>query len=385
MLGPCSEEALKISRKIAPVLILVMLSAACGKAATVASPGPGGNGDGSDKLAGSQTLKGYDSLPFKDILAMPEGDVKVEGKEKITLGFSQTCFNHPWRKAMLESVLAEVKHHSNVSVVTLDGNCDAAKQSNDIDDLMARGVDAIIMSPVESAGLAPAARRVMAKKIPLILLDRDVPAEKTVFIGQSNVDMAYETAKKMITDLKGKGNIVEITGLSGSSPATDRSAGLKKALAEAPGIKLLAQGDGQWVREPAVKVMDDWLTKFPKIDAVFSHAEESSWGAMQAIKNAGRCKDNIKEYTHDGSSPGFQAVKERQFEADGNYSPFIGDIGVRAALGALQGKPVQGAKPYTEPGAYLQLPNLPLVTADNADKWIPRGWGTFELTKNPCK
>jgi len=379
------EEALNTSRKLAPLLILVMLSAACGKAATVASAGPGGNSDGSDKLAGSQTLKGYDSLPFKDILAMPEGDVKVEGKQKITLGFSQTCFNHPWRKAMLESVLAEVKRHSNVSVVTLDGNCDAAKQSNDIDDLMARGVDAIIMSPVESAGLAPAARRVMAKKIPLILLDRDVPAEKTVFIGQSNVDMAYETAKKMITDLKGKGNIVEITGLSGSSPATDRSAGLKKALAEAPGIKLLAQGDGQWVREPAVKVMDDWLTKFPKIDAVFSHAEESSWGAMQAIKNAGRCKDNIKEYTHDGSSPGFRAVKEGQFEADGNYSPFIGDIGVRAALDALQGKPVKGAKPYTQPGAYLQLPNLPLVTADNADKWIPRGWGTFELTKNPCK
>jgi len=379
------EEALNISRKLVPVLILVMLSAACGKAATVASAGPGGNGDGSDKLAGSQTLKGYDSLPFKDILAMPEGEVKVEGKDKITLGFSQTCFNHPWRKAMLESVLAEVKRHSNVSVVTLDGNCDAAKQSNDIDDLMARGVDAIIMSPVESAGLAPAARRVTAKKIPLILLDRDVPAEKTVFIGQSNVDMAYETAKKMIADLHGEGNIVEITGLSGSSPATDRAAGLKKALAEAPGIKLLAQGDGQWVREPAVKVMDDWLTKFPKIDAVFSHAEESSWGAMQAIKNAGRCKDKIKEYTHDGSAPGFQAVNEGQFQADGNYSPFIGDIGVRAALEALEGKPVAGAKPYTEPGAYLQLPNLPLVTAANADKWIPRGWGTFELTKNPCK
>ena len=376
---------MKISRKLAPVLVLVMLSAtACSKASTVASSSGGGSSsDGSDKLAGSKTLQGYDSLPFKDILAMPEGDVKVAGKDKILLGFSQTCFNHPWRKAMLESVLAEVKRHPNVSVVTVDGNCDAAKQSNDIDDLMARGVDAVIMSPVESAGLAPAARRVMAKKMPLILLDRDVPAEKTVFIGQSNVEMAYETAKKMIADMNGKGNIVEITGLSGSSPATDRSTGLKKALAEAPGMKLLAVGDGQWVREPAVKVMDDWLTKYPKIDAVFSHAEESSWGAMQAIKNAGRCNDNIKEYTHDGSAPGFKAVKEGQFQADGNYSPFIGDIGVRAALSALEGKPIDGAKAYSQPGSYLQLPNLPLVTAENADQWVPKGWGTFELTKNP--
>jgi len=378
---------LKNSRKLAPVLILVMLSAAaCGKASTLSSSsGETGNGDGSDKLAGSTTLQGYDSLPLKDVLAVPAGNMKVEGKDKILLGFSQTCFNHPWRKAMLESVLAEVKRHPNVSVVTVDGNCDAAKQSNDIDDLMARGVDAIIMSPVESAGLAPAARRVMAKKIPLILLDRDIPAEKTVFIGQSNVDMAYETAKRMITDLHGEGNIVEITGLSGSSPAADRSAGLKKALAEAPGIKVLAVGDGQWVREPAVKLTDDWLTKYPKIDAVFSHAEESSWGAMQAIKNAGRCEDNIKEYTHDGSAPGFKAVQEGQFQADGNYSPFIGDIGVRAALAALQGKPIEGAKPYAQPGSYLQLPNLPLVTPENAGQWIPKGWGTFELTKNPCK
>lgn len=378
---------MKISRKLVPLVVVVLLSAAaCGKAATVSSSAGGsGKGDGSDKLGGSKTLQGYDSLPFKDILAMPEGDVQVKGKDKILLGFSQTCFNHPWRKAMLESVLAEVKRHPNVSVVTVDGNCDAAKQSNDIDDLMARGVDAIIMSPVESAGLAPAARRVMAKKLPLVLLDRDVPADKTVFIGQSNVEMAYATAKKMIADMHGKGNIVEITGLSGSSPATDRSAGLKKALAEAPGMKLLAVGDGQWVREPAVKVMDDWLTKYPKIDAVFSHAEESSWGAMQAIKNAGRCGDNIKEYTHDGSAPGFTAVKEGQFQADGNYSPFIGDIGVRAALTTLEGKSVEGANPYTEPGSYLQLPTLPLVTSQNANEWVPKGWGTFELTKNPCK
>ena len=375
-----------ISHKFAPLLILVVLSAAaCGKASTVASPDSGKAADGSDKLGGSTTLQGYDSLPFRDILALPQGEVKVSGKDKITLGFSQTCFNHPWRKAMLESVLAEVKRHPNVSVVTVDGNCDAAKQSNDIDDLMARGVDAIIMSPVESAGLAPAARRVMAKKIPLVLLDRDVPADKSVFIGQSNVEMAYETAKKMVADMGGKGNIVQITGLSGSSPATDRATGLKKALAEAPGMTLLAVGDGQWVREPAVKLMDDWLTKFPKIDAVFSHAEESSWGAMQAIKNAGRCGDNIKHYTHDGSGPGFKAVQQGQFLADGNYSPFIGDIGVRAALTALEGKPVQGAKPYTEPGAYLQLPNLPLVTPANAAEWVPKGWGTFELPKDPCK
>jgi ribose transport system substrate-binding protein len=375
--------------KIAPVLLAAILAASgCMKASSTSAGGEGGGGgsasNGRDKLAGETTLSGYDALPFKNILAIPAGPVKVSGKDKITIGFSQTCFNHPWRKAMLESILAEVARHSNVEVITTDGNCDVAKQSNDIDDLLARGVDAVVMSPFESAGLAPAARRVTQAKIPLIVLDRDVPADKTVFIGQSNVDMGYETAKKMIADLGGKGNIVEITGVSGSSPAVDRSAGLKRALKEAPGIKVLATGDGQWVREPAVKVMEDWLTKFPKIDAVFSQAEESSWGAMQAIANAGRCGDGIKHYTHDGSAPGFKAVKAGDFQADGNYSPFIGDIGIRAALLTLEGKGVAGTKTYEQPGKYLQLPSLPLVTAENADTWIPQGWGTFTVPKNPC-
>lgn len=360
-----------------------LLLVACGSGNEADAPVDNSK-DGKEIIAGATTLPNYDSLPFKDILPLPEGKIEVEGKENIVIGFSQTGFGHPWRLAMLESLLLEASRHSNVSIITTDGNVDIAKQSNDIDDLLALGVDAIIMSPVESAGLTPAANRVLAAGIPLILLDRDVEAEKTVFIGQSNVEMAYETAKKMIEDLGGSGEIVEITGLSGSSPAQDRSKGLQMALAEAPGIKLVATGDGQWIREPAGKLMDDWLVRYPKIDAVFSHAEESTWGVLQSIKNADRCADNIKQYTHDGSGPGFEAVVDGQFQANGNYSPFIGDIGLRAAILAIQGKQIQGTKAYERPGQYLQLPSLPVVSSGNANDWIPKGWGKFEMPKNPC-
>lgn len=362
--------------------VAVAVAATGCQASTVSTNGDSGPASAATSSAAASSA--YDALPFTDTLPLPAGKVQIDGKDKIVLGFSQTCFNHPWRTAMIESAKAEVARHPGVELVVLDGHCDVAKQSNDVDDLLTRGVDAVILSPVESAGLAPAARRVMAANVPLIVLDRDVPADKTVFIGQSNVDMAYDTAQRMIKDLDGKGKIVEITGLSGSSAATDRSKGLHKALAEAPGIEVLAVGDGEWVREPAVGIMEDWLTKFPHIDAVFSHAEESSWGAQQAIKNAGRCADEIKHYTHDGSSPGFTAVKRGEFQADGNYSPFIGDIGVRAALMALQDKEIPGAKPYEQPGNYLQLPNLPTVVPENADEWIPKGWGDFEVPTDPC-
>jgi ABC-type sugar transport system substrate-binding protein len=189
----------------------------------------------------------------------------------------------------------------------------------------------------------------------------------------------------MADDLHGKGNIVVITGLKGSSPATDRDQGMKNILAKYPDIKVLARGDGQWIREPAVPIMEDFLTAYPRIDAIFSHAEESSWGAQLAIARANRCGDHIRFYTFDGSNAGFKAVKAGTFQADGNYSPFIADIGLRAALYKLMGKDIPGARRYNEPGQELVLPDSPVVVAANAAQWIGRGWGNFPPTPDPCQ
>lgn len=333
----------------------------------------------------TELLSFYKSLPFTDILPLAEGPVSILGKSgDITVGFSQTGFNHPWRIAMLAALQAEACRHPNIKLIVLDGNVDVAKQSNDVRDLLTRGVDAVLMSPVESAALVPAARAVMAAKLPLIVMDRDVPTDKTLFIGQSNVTMAEGVAEKMAKDLGGKGNIVVITGLKGSSPAVDRDQGMKNVLAKYPGMKVLATGDGQWIRDPAVPIMEDFLTAYPKIDAVFSHAEESSWGAQLAIARANRCKDGIKQYTFDGSNAGFKAVKAGTFQADGNYTPYIADIGLRAALYKLMGKDIPGQKSY-QYGQELVLPDSPTVVAANADQWIGRGWGDFEPTPDPCK
>src|SRR5262245_16618429 len=135
----------------------------------------------------------YGKLPLTNVLPLDQGPVTINGQAKdLTIGFSQTGFNHPWRISMLEAMQAEACRHPNIKLVVLDGNVDVAKQNNDVRDLLARGVDAIVMSPVESAGLVPAARAVMSANIPLVLLDRDVPSEKTLFIGQSNVTMAEQ-------------------------------------------------------------------------------------------------------------------------------------------------------------------------------------------------
>jgi ribose transport system substrate-binding protein len=333
-----------------------------------------------------ELLEQYEGLPFTDVLPMDAGPITIDGAEpEIVVGFSQTGFNHPWRIAMLEAAQAEACRHENVSIIVLDGNVDVAKQSNDVRDLLARGVDAVLLSPVESAALMPASRAVMNQGIPLIVMDRDVPSEKTLFIGQSNVTMGEKVAQKMADDLEGSGNIVVITGLQGSSPAVDRDQGMKNVLANYPDIEVLAVGDGEWIREPAVPIMEDFLTAHPEINAVFSHAEESSWGAQLAIARANRCEDGIMHYTFDGSNAGFKAVRDGLFRADGNYTPFIGDIGLRAALYTLTGREIPGAEAYGQPGQQLALPDSPTVVAENAEEWIGRGWGDFEPPLNPCK
>jgi ribose transport system substrate-binding protein len=225
----------------------------------------------------------------------------------------------------------------------------------------------------------------MSAGLPLVVLDRDVPTDKTLFIGQSNVTMAEQVAEIMAEDLGGSGKIVAITGLIGSSPAIDRDLGMKNVLADHPGIEVLVTGDGEWIREPAVRLMDDWLTAYREIDAVFSHAEESSWGAQLAIARAGRCDEGIKHYTFDGSNAGFKSVKAGTFRADGNYTPFIADIGLRAVLYTLQGKEIDGKQEYEFDGYLLRLPDSPTVVSGNADEWIGRGWGDFEPTPDPCQ
>ena len=333
-------------------------------------------------LTTTELLAFYDEvLPFTDELPLPEGAI---GDDEIVIGFSQTGFNHPWRVEMIKSAQAEVARHPNVSLVVTDVNVDIAKQNNDVQDLLAQGVDAIVMSPVESAGLVPAGNAVIEAGIPLVLLDRDIPSEKTLFIGQSNITMAEAVGQVMADMLDGEGKVLEITGLIGSSPAIDRQKGMFEAIDAHPGIEVIATCDGEWIRDPAVKCMEDWLVAFDDIDAVFSHAEESSWGAQFAIARANRCGDGIMHFTHDASNAGFRSVEGGMFAADGNYTPFIGDIGIRAALIALMGDEIPDKEPYEFEGWLYRLPDLPAATGENFADWLGRGWGDFDPPNDPC-
>src|ERR1700675_4933628 len=104
-------------------------------------------------MTSEELLKFYKTLPLTNVLPLPDGPVEINGKVKnLTISFSQTGFNHPWRVAMLQSLQAEAARHPNIQLIVTDGHVDIAKQSDDIRDLLARGGGAVIMRRVESAG-----------------------------------------------------------------------------------------------------------------------------------------------------------------------------------------------------------------------------------------
>lgn len=318
----------------------------------------------------------YQSLPFADVYPIEDGEILVNGEAKeLNIGVVQTAFNHPWRIAMNDSFEAQCERFPNVNLIILDGEADPAKQANCVDDLLSQGVDAIILSPMDSVSFDNTCKKVTDAGIPLIVVDRDVNnTDKACFIGQSNYSIGYSLGQRLAEDFNGVCNVVELAGNVGNAVTNDRSQGFYDAIASYPDIKVLASGDAGFLREPGSKLMDDYLVAYDKIDAVYSHAEESAWGAVLSIERVGRGGDGIRQYTIDASNEGFRSVESGEFAADGNYTPYIGQVAVRAALRLIMGESLDGTEQY-EYGTRYVLPDMPLVTPDNVSEWLGRAWG----------
>ena len=146
------------------------------------------------------------------------------------------------------------------------------------------------------------------KGIPVIMVDRKILSDKyTAFMGADNYEIGREVGNYLAAKLGGKGNIVELTGLSGSTPAMERHQGFMSAISHYPDIHLLAKADAAWEREPGRIIMDSLLKIYPKIDAVYSHNDRIAPGAFEAAQKQGREKG--KEYTQSTEGVKTEEVK----------------------------------------------------------------------------
>jgi ribose transport system substrate-binding protein len=294
--------------------------------------------------------------------------VQAQKKQKYVFGFSQTTVVEPWRVQFNKDMKKEADKHPEVDLIITDGQDKTEKQVADIENLIQQGVDVLIVSPKESAGLTGVVLKAIDAKIPVIILDRNVNTDKyTQFIGGDNVEIGREAGKYAVKTLGGtgsaKGNIVELWGGMGTQPAHDRHDGFAEFVSKESGIKSLLQPiDTDWKQPKGYEVMSTALKSFDKIDLVYGHNDPVAYGAYLAAKDAGREKE-IKFLGIDAlPNEGVTWVCKGELTATFLYAT-PGAEGVRQALKIVKGEPVE--KKIVLPTMAIDKANCETVLKEN--------------------
>ncbi|THF71540.1 ABC transporter substrate-binding protein [Deinococcus sp. Arct2-2] len=228
------------------------------------------------------------------VFAVAQGLPKLAQKATYKVGFAQTESNNPWRLAQTKSMQDEAKRLGYQLVYT-DAAGSAAKQVSDVDSMIAQRVDMIFLAPREEKPLAAAVKKARAAGIPVILLDRNVDqklakagTDYVTFIGSDFVKEGQRVGQWLIKASKGKANIIQLEGTTGSSPANDRRTGFESAIKGQPGMKIVASQTGDFARDKGRQVMETLLQAHPEVNVVYAHNDEMAIGAIAALEAAGR-------------------------------------------------------------------------------------------------
>ncbi len=248
--------------------ILIGLEANAGKASGIASKWP--------------PLKNSPCLHSK---AIPPG--------KVVVGYAYASRKNPWQVQNAIGGTWYLQNNPGVAkVYTTDGEENPSKQISDIQSLLAKGVNVLVTNPVTTA-VSPAVLQACQRGVVVVVYDRFVTfgTPFTASMYANEVQDGYNGGQAIVNALHGKGNVVIIPGIAGAGVTEDRVAGAKMAMAKAPGIKIFGLAYSDWDAAKGRTIMEQFLTKYPKIDAVWSDSGVQAVGIIQALQAANRLKD----------------------------------------------------------------------------------------------
>lgn len=207
------------------------------------------------------------------------------------IGVSQ-CSDDEWRHQMNSEMAREALFYDGVEIDIRTVKDDNAQQEKDIRQFIKEGVDLLIVAPNEAAPITPVVEEAYNKGIPVIVVDRRILSDKyTAYVGADNFEIGKAIGKYVANVLHGKGTVVEIAGLAGSTPAIDRHEGFMSVISGYPDIRLLAKEDGAWLRSQAEEKMEALLARFSGIDIVYAQNDRMAAGAYAAAVRQGREKE----------------------------------------------------------------------------------------------
>lgn len=317
---------------------------------------------------------GYDGAPRTMLWStslsnmMDTSQYKKDGP--YVIGFSNASISNSWRVGMLHSIQQAAADNADQikQLIITDANDDPAKQVSDVQDLISRGVDLLIVSAATAEALDAIVTRAYESGIPVVLVDRRITSENfTTFITASDMVYGHMSAQWMVEKLGGKGNIVMLPGMAGVSVAVNRIAAAEEVFANYPDIKILDLQYTDWSPAKGKQVMAALIQKYgDTIDGVWNDHGLQGSGAIEAMVEAG-WTDLPPITCADLNGCVKLAVENNQPAFNYDYPPAMGGLSVEVALDILAGKPV--------PHQYEMSVEVAITKGDEtvsvkADKWV---------------
>jgi ribose transport system substrate-binding protein len=298
---------------------------------------------------------------FAPLLVTPMTPARAQAKS-IKLGMVNYTLCCAYFIGMSNAVQAEAKFYSNIVVIVTDAKGDAGKLTSDVEDVISKGVSAIIISggPLEAAPAALDA--IKAAKIPVVLVDRKLKGgDYTSWIGPDNYTIGVQDGKYIVDRLKGQGRLVVLSGgPADNTIGLDRKNGMLSEVSKTKIQVIPAPDFGGWSEDGGLKLMENMLAKYDKIDAVFCENDSMCLGAQKAIADAKRT-DQMFLVGVDGQKEALlEILKGTNYSATGlNNSDQIGRAAFHRIMAILGGG--QAEKDTVLPS--------PLITKDNVFKF----------------
>jgi ribose transport system substrate-binding protein len=268
--------------------------------------------------------------------AAPEEEAEMEEEGPITVAFSQAAMENEAR-VQIQLDLERAVTDQGWEFIWANAAGDPAKQLSDVEDLLAKKPDYLVLAPVESEPLATVPDKAEAAGVPLIVIDREIPGTPgegawIVLLTNDFREAGRVLFQDMVDTVEAefgepKAKVVHITGQTGASPVIDEQAGIDDVLVNYPDVEIIATCDGRYAAEPSRKCMEDLLQRFPagEIDVVFADSDTIGLGALEAVRTAGRDELLNWIWGRDGSVPWLEEMVEMQVASTYQTIIFYGD------------------------------------------------------------
>ena len=296
-----------------------------------------------------------------------------ESGKTYRIGFSNASVSNSWRVKMRDMLIEAVEERGDVILEETDANDNASQQIADIESLLQRDLDAILITPAVEDAVAPAIEEAYASGIPVILFDRTANTEDyTHFVGWTDVNNGAACAQLIVDALTEKygeprGNVVALDSIAGSGTDNGQKEGQESVFSQYPDIKIIDRQYTDFEASEGKAAMEDFLAKHPsgEIDAVISQDGIVTLAAYQAIEEQGRVDDNIIIVNADGVNGVCRMIKEGTAYGLTQFPCAASVAALDLAIQTLEGN---------DPEEKIVVMDPVVVTAENVDEYyIPDG------------